>query len=189
MARKTQVTPPGVAIWPYLTQPDTKFNEDGEFRVKLELAYKDDGVEDLIAEIDAQMKQSLEESEANKAADPPYKENEASDGVVVSFKSKAKGTRKDGSTWEYRPALFDAAGKPIKSSEVKIGNGSILKVSFTPNRWNTPMLGAGVTLRIQGAQIIKLEEYGGRAEDHGFGAEDGYVHEQDPWTEDVETVS
>jgi hypothetical protein len=51
------------------------------------------------------------------------------------------------------------------------------------------MLGAGVTLRLQGAQILKLEEYGGRAEDHGFGAEDGYQHEteQDPW--DAETVS
>ena len=197
MARKTRVTPAGVALWPRLTTPDTKFNKDGVYQVKLELAYNDEGVEDLIKYIDGQMDESFALAQKDnpdkkvKAADKPYQDSETEGVVRINFKSKAKGTRSDGTEWEFHPALFDAKGTPIKASQVMIGSGSLIKVSFTPFQFYTAMIGAGVSLRVQAVQILKLEEYGGRAQDHGFGAEDGYDSaepEKEPWDEGAEAL-
>jgi hypothetical protein len=189
MARKTHVTPAGVALWPRLSTPDTKFNKDGEYKVKLELGVDDDGVPELLQLLDELLDASWKEAvkdhpDKEIKTNPAYAERD--DGTaVINFKCRASGTRDDRSTWEFRPALFDAKGAPIKPSQVMIGSGSIMKVSFTTRPYyNAAQGAAGISLSLQAVQLLKLEEYGGRAEDHGFGEEEGYEVasvDKNPW--------
>ena len=41
MAKPTITTPTGVALYPWLSKPDTKYNKDGEYKVDLVLSKKD----------------------------------------------------------------------------------------------------------------------------------------------------
>ena len=34
-------TPKGLAVWPWLNEPDKKFNSDGEYKVNLQLSRED----------------------------------------------------------------------------------------------------------------------------------------------------
>ena len=50
--------------------------------------------------------------------------------------------------------------KPINPDEVTIWGGSTLRVSYQPTLWFTPMLGAGVSLRLKSVQVKNLVEGG-----------------------------
>ena len=92
---------------------------------------------------------------------------------------KASGVRKsDGKPWTRQPAIFDGQGNYIPSDRrPQIGGGTEGKVSFELSGFYTTLVGAGVSLRLQGVQILSLVEFGGgSAESHGFEAEaDAYV--------------
>ena len=34
-------TPKGIAVWPWLNEPDRKFNANGEYKVNLQMAHED----------------------------------------------------------------------------------------------------------------------------------------------------
>lgn len=183
MAKNLITTPRGIFLYPYLNEADTKFNPEGVYRVRFKAPAEVMG--DIIEAIDAAMEQTFnkavveEKSPAKrkriKRADAPYMEQD--DGTIeINFKMKASGTRKkDGKTWTRRPAVFDGAGNYIPSDKLPmIGGGTEGKVSFEIAGFYTPLVGAGVSLRLNGVQILNLVEYGGgSAEDHGFEAEDG----------------
>ena len=178
------ITPVGVAKNPRLTKPDTKFLEAGVYGVSLIVA-ADEG-KPLIDVIDAEIKAALERARKDKprfrvkAADKPYKPvtndaDEPTGEIVFNFKMTASGI--DGKTkqpWQRRPALFDAKGKPLVGKE--IGAGSEIKVAFTINPFYTFLVGAGVSLRLEAVQVIKLVESncGRDAASFGFVAEEGY---------------
>ena len=109
-----------------------------------------------------------------KTSSLPYKETE--DGkTIFKFKMKASGTNgKTGDTFKQRPALFDNELKPINPEEVSIWGGSTLRVSYQPALWFTPMLGAGVSLRLKSVQVKNLIEGGAQTGDtSGFDKVDG----------------
>lgn len=95
----------------------------------------------------------------------------------VSAKMRASGTsKKTGKPYEMRPALFDCSKpkpKVITTTCPQIGNGSILRLGLQA----APFLNgtkAGITLRLQSAQVIEIKNEGGRdAEHYGFDGEDG----------------
>lgn len=177
-------TPAGTAIWPKLTKPDTKFNADGEYSVKL--AIPSEEAQDLIAQLDKVYAESQEiAKERNpgkkiKAANKPYTMEEDDTGaetgnVLLSFKCKAKLTSKDGSTYPNAPKLFDSANKEFPKGE-DIWGGSTLRIAFNPVPYYTAMVGAGVSLRLKAVQVINLVSGGGgNGASYGFGEEDGYV--------------
>jgi hypothetical protein len=190
MAKKTKdnlrviVTPTGVAVYPYLTKPDTQFDSDGEFKVGLVLPLSE--AQSLMDSIDTAMSESLEKAKSEnptkakkiKAANPPYTEvtdedsNETGE-IKFNFKMKAKITTKDGTVINQRPGIFDAAGQPIMNAT--IGGGSKMKVSAELVPYFTDLVGAGITLRLKAVQVIELVEYTGKTADrYGFKAEDGY---------------
>ena len=180
------VTDVGVAIYPYLTAPDTKFNADGEYKVKLRLN-PDSMIRDVqgreIADVqtflDDMMLKALEKAKAEnkgriKEGDPPYIIDDETGDLLVNFKLKAVVRTKEGSTFSQKPALFDAKGKPITPES--IWGGSKIKVSFEVVPYYTKIAGAGVTLRLRAAQVLELVTggSGGSAESYGFGEEEGY---------------
>lgn len=170
------ITPLGIASYPWVTKPDTKFNPDGEYSVSLTFRDDDAAITTLISdELEKSVAKAKEQNQGKKikTANTPITENE--DGsITIKFKLKAKVTPKNGEPFEQRPALFDAKNKPL-SNDIKIGGGSKVKVAFEVVPFFTALIGAGVTLRLKALQVIELVEYSSKAGGlSGFSEEDGY---------------
>lgn len=183
------VTQVGTAIYPYLIEPDTEYNAEGEYKVKLRLPpdatlsnAKGESVGSVQEFIDGMMEKALAKAkEENKGrikeADAPYQIDEDTGDLLVNFKLKASGKTREGKEFTQKPALFDAKGKPFDGDA--IWGGSRLKVSFEVVPFFTKLIGAGVTLRLKAVQIIELIQGGGAsAENYGFGEEEGYESDE-----------
>ena len=170
MAQKTLTTPAGIARFPSLNRPDTKFSEVGVYKVNLELSAAD--AEPFIKQAEALFAEFLEDKKRELKKDKlklhaaPWEEN---DGLVqLKLKVPAMGKNKEtGEEYSRKPTLFDAAGK---EEDVNIGGGSKLKVAVVPYCWYTASLGAGITLQPKAVQIIDLVTWGdgGSATSYGF---------------------
>jgi hypothetical protein len=174
------VTPAGIAQYPRLNAPDTKFNAEGVYSVKLE--FSGDEAQELSAFLDAKLQESIAEAKKNnptkkiKEADAPYSWND-SGNLSVSFKMKASGVTKDGKPWNRKPALFDAKGKPLDPT-IQVGGGSTLIINYTPSAFYTAMIGAGLSMRLEAVQVLDLKAGGGAsAENFGFKEQDGFEAE------------
>jgi hypothetical protein len=170
----TFTTPKGTALYPWLSTPDTKFSEEGEYKVNLVLS-KEDALPILkqINEVYAE-NISAETKKANgkevKKAPPPWAEQrdeagEPTGNIILRFKSKAA----------YKPAIFDAKGMPMIDSN--IWGGSEIKVSGSIAPYFTSLIGAGIALRLRAVQVIQLVEGSGGAGRFGFTEEAGYTQE------------
>lgn len=184
-------TPKGVAVYPRLTEPDTKFNAAGVFSVKLRLSAED--AQPLIDKIDAliQEKYAADQAELMKGdgkakakaksmkyADKPYKAAVDDNGdetgeYEFNFKMNHQVTdKKTGKVSLLYPKIFDAAGKELKPAPA-IWGGSIIKVAGQFNPFNTTV-GVGVSMRLGAVQVIELVSGGGgNATSYGFGEEEG----------------
>lgn len=184
------VTDTGVAIYPYLIEPDFEYNPDGEYKVKLRVPASADVFDNkrkslgsFQSFLDAEMEKSLEKAKQEnkgkvKEADAPYSIDEDTGDLLINFKLKAKGKTRDGKEFTQAPTLFDAKGKPFDGDA--IWGGSRIKVSFEVSPFYTKLIGAGITLRLKAAQVIELRSGGGAsAENFGFGEEEGYEAEDE----------
>lgn len=138
----------------------------------------------LKKETDKAKVKKLKAQEVKMCADMPYSVDEEENTVTFSFKKLASGEKKDGTKWKGSLPLYDAKGNPIVKP-VKIGGNSVLKVSFqdfepfNPSNKGTAgfftyKLGAGVTLRMEGVQVLELREWTRDAKSMGFEEEEGY---------------
>jgi hypothetical protein len=145
------VTPKGTAQYPWLTKPDTKFSEEGVFKVSLAVP---EGEAKAFAKAiqDAFVAEYGQQKLAK--AHMPFKKDD-SGNIVFNFKSKLK------------PRLYDSAGKPI-TGDVSVGGGSIVKVSGAFGPYNKGA-NTGVALYLNAVQIINLVEFSSSP----FGAEQG----------------
>lgn len=186
MAKKLFTSPRGVFQFPRLSgKPDTKFNKAGVWKVALALpadvsettefleqieTWREEAFQKFLAEAPKDKKRSIK-----KSPDCPFRSELDADGeetgaILVNFKMYASGTDKKGEKFTMRPVLFDKSGKPI-TDDIRIGGGTEGRISFEPHPYYAANSGAGVTLRLRGAQIIKLVEFGGNASYFGFGDE------------------
>jgi hypothetical protein len=179
------ISPVGKTLWATLNKPDTKFNEAGIYSVKLQ--FTGDDAQKLSAFLDTKLQESIAEAKKEnvgkkiKEASAPYEWTD-DNTIVVNFKMKASGIGKSGMSWSRKPALFDAKGKPLVG-EVRVGQGSLLAVSYEPSLFYTSLIGAGVSLRLNAVQIVKLVEYTGGPDNPGFGEhEGGYEVEEESTT-------
>jgi hypothetical protein len=114
-----------------------------------------------------------------KKAPPPFSEElddagQPTGNIILKFKSKAA----------YKPAIFDAKGIPMIDSN--IWGGSELKVNGSVAAYYTPLIGAGVALRLRAVQVIQYVEGGsGSADRFGFEAVAGYEHKAPETFEEV----
>ena len=189
MAKPTITTPTGVALYPWLSKPDTKYNKDGEYKVALVLSKKDakpiiDDINGVFQEnLDLEMKR--QKKKTIKTANPPYADQLDDDGkptgnVIIKFKSKAA----------YKPAIFDAKGGVVTDAE--IWSGSEIRVNAAMYPYFVDSVGAGVSLKLRAVQIIKLVEGSEGAGRFGFEETSGYTQPQtegaEVFTESTEEV-
>ena len=176
-------TPKGIAQYPWLSKPDTKFNEEGVYKVDLIIPKADaipvlKQINEVFAEnVDKETKRAKGQDVVK--AKPPYWEElddakQPTGNVVLRLKSK------------YKPAVFDAKGIPMVDSS--IWGGSELKVNGTIAPYFTSIIGAGVSLRLSAVQVIQYVEGGsGGAQGFGFKEEVGYEHKAPETFEEVVT--
>lgn len=195
------ITPAGIAVYPWLNKPDTKFDDDGVYRVTLRVPEAE--AQELVDTLQEAFDLNLEEqskkfpSKGKKpgikaCADLPWGEFLDDDGnetgeIAFTFKMKAVVRPKNGDSWIQRPRIFDTQKQPLK--DCQIGGGSTLKIAAEIYPWGTLKLGAGISLRLKAVQVLDLVEFGGRsAEGYGFEEEEGYVETQESF-EEAEEVS
>ncbi|MFN3573651.1 MAG: hypothetical protein ACK4TR_09000 [Phenylobacterium sp.] len=187
------VTAKGIAVYPKLNEPDTKYDKDGVYEVKLTFedpnepqvqamvariererdAYFDAKVADLKAEGKGAAAKQLKKADILK----PELDRETGDETgryYIKAKMKASGTRPDGKPWTQQPTYFSASGSKLNNPP-RIGGGSVLKlgVALSPYVIESSKE-VGVTLRLRAVQIISLVTGGQRSfESYGFSAEEG----------------
>lgn len=195
-------TPVGVAIWPKLNEPDTRFKEEGEYQVNLRLTKQD--AEPLLQVIKAAQKSEYQRQLKEtgkpklKIADLPIVDVDGDEDLIdLKFKAPASGTTKAGKKWEKRIMLFDSKGKALGEDGPRIGGGSRIRVNAEVRPYFVPSYGVGVTLRINAVQVIELHEggmsskaasaYGFTAEESGFvaGGEDFSFDEDQEQSKEV----
>jgi hypothetical protein len=188
MANKTITTPAGIARFPSLNRPDTKFSEVGVYKVNLELSAEDaepfiKQAEAIFAEFLADKKRELKKDKL-KLHPAPWEDN---DGLVqLKLKVPAMGKNKEtGEEYSRKPTLFDATGK---EEDVNIGGGSKLKVAVVPYCWYTASLGAGITLQPKAVQVLDLVTWGdgGSASAYGFDVSEAAAPTTKTGTDDAE---
>jgi hypothetical protein len=192
--REQFTSPKGVTKWITINTPDTKFKEEGEYRVTLLLKGKD--AEKLQKQIDDTVAVAIAEAKANpdnkkhlktiKASENmPYKPDTDKEGnetgfTAFTFKAKASGVnKKTKKTWNFKPRVFDAKGHPMNIEKIAVWGGSVVKVAYELSPYGitmySPQMGVGVSLKLQGVQIIDLKTGSGKdASAFGFVEEEGY---------------
>ena len=154
----TFTTPKGIAAYPWLSRPDTKFSEEGEYKVNLILPKED--AKPIIEQINGVFAENVkEETKKNKGkeiktANPPYMD-ELDD--------------------EDKPAIFDSKGTVMIESNIWAGSEIRVNGSIAP--YYTSMIGAGVALRLRAVQVIQYVEGSQGADRFGFEEEAGFVQE------------
>ena len=96
-------TPKGYAQYPYLKDPDTKFNPDGDYKVNLAMD-DNEATGKLIAKLQQMLEDFYENDEevakavakGRKAVMADIYENDEEGRSVLKFKQKAKITKKNG---------------------------------------------------------------------------------------------
>jgi hypothetical protein len=177
-------TPKGLAQYPSIKTPDTKFNPEGDYKVNLVME-DDEKTNSLVSKLEAiledfygnddDVKQAI--SKGRKVVTQDIYEKDEEGHIVMKFKQKAIITKKDGSKIPVKIRQFDSKGKPI---DVNIGRDSVIKVSFTANPYYMPSTRTcGLSLRLLAVQVISLNEFGdASASSYGFEEEEGYNGEE-----------
>lgn len=182
--RKTLVTPAGIAEYPWLQTPDTRFGEP-TYKVNVRIS-GDEAVAfmEKIEEVKAEALAHLQEDPKNKKlADLtlPIAEAEDEEGNtipdtwIVKCKAKAFFTGQDGKVVENKLTIVDAKKKPVG---VSIYGGSKVKVAINVGAAATSIY-KGLVFRIAGVQVLELVSGGGAtnlfSEEDGFEADESQV--------------
>lgn len=161
MSYKYFITNRGIAVYPKLIKPDTKFDAEGVFKTGLKMSRE--AAQPLV---DLAKECFTDEYGPKKlsTAQMPFKDVEGEeDSVEVSLKTKE------------RPKFFDRRGSPIKNVDaLKLGGGSTLKIKGAMKAYTSGGK-MGVSLYINEVQIIDLKEFGGSSfteEEGSFDADD-----------------
>ena len=184
-------TPVGIAVWPKLNSPDTKFNAAGQFLTKLQLSAEeaqpliDKYEKELNAFFESEKEELMQGDGKAKAkakalklaSDKPYKaefddEGEETGNILFNIKMPHKIVREGKPDLLLYPDIFDSNSKLLKNPP-QIWGGSKLVIAGQMRPFNTN-IGVGMSLRLQAVQIIELVSGASKgASGYGFGATAG----------------
>ncbi len=195
-------TPRGILKYPSLTKPDfgTREHPDPEGKFKTRFILDNEDAQKLIQAVQPHFEKAVAEAREQYAELPvavrkknPFNTNdfytpiydeeteEETGEYEFRFAKKYSGeNRQTQEKWVTNPpALFDAAGQPIRGQKlknIKIGGGSEAILSFAIRPYFVAATGtAGVSFMLDAAQIVELVEWGQRdASSYGFSAQEGF---------------
>lgn len=198
MASKKKIeilSPKGVAVYPRLKTPDTKFDELGSYNTNL--AVDKDTAQPLIKRLQEIHKEAFGKAapvSGNSMFQPEVDKETGEETGRVVFKFRAankeiKKGKRAGEIWDRQPTLRDAKGNRILEYP-NIGGGSVIKVFFEVYVRGPETPKPGISLQPLQIQLIELVEYKGGQEENPFEEEEGFTVEDgdNPFgTDDDET--
>ncbi|KQR67889.1 ssDNA-binding protein [Rhizobium sp. Leaf341] len=179
MANPVLTSTKGVAVYPALNRPDTKFDELGQYKADIKLSQE--AAAPLVAAIQKVAKEHMGKV-MPKAKNSCFESVLNDDGeetgeVLFKIRVKNKLRKSDGKLWDRRPLIIDAKKNDLPVA-VAIWGGTTMRVQFEVYPWNT---GAkkGISLQPVMVQVIDLVTGGGRGDANAFDEEDGYEAEEE----------
>jgi hypothetical protein len=187
-------TPRGVAVFPALNTPDTKFKPEGEYSTRLAFDPTDEAVSRLVAELESRLDHYWNEhlntlegakrkqfekmySKAPVFTEEVDQEGDETGRILINFKMKASGTnKKTGKQWTQQPKILDARGQEMKNPP-DIYGGSVLRIGFETTAGPVPSSKLFyLSCRLLAVKVLDLVSRGGYSADAlGLGdEEDGY---------------
>ena len=182
---ENMVSPAGIAVWPYLNSPDTKFDNGGAGEYKVSVKLTEDAAQPVIDKLqkilDQYQAEEISQNPKVKQFTPrlPIEEEVDDQGNLtgnwlLKVKQKAQITTANGIV-DMKVALFDAKRRPTNA---EIGGGSTLKVATTIIPYTMPSNKAvGISLRLYAVQVLNLVEGGSDSDGSMFDVEDGFSDE------------
>lgn len=177
MSKKQVTSPRGKLMWVFISGEGrlNDLNQKKEFSAEVHMPLADG--KPLIAEIDAFLAENKDKSMKGNPKSTGYRIDEASNTVRFIFKTGAAFP--DGTTKKIK--TYDSQAKLVTlEPEVRVGNGSIGRISGTLALYNAP--GAwGASLYLDAVQIVRLEKF---ADSSSFSAENdegGFVGASTPF--------
>ena len=151
-------TPKGIAMYPWLSRPDTQFTPEGQYKVNLRVSKGD--AQQMMDDCLTAANDAF--GDKSKNAKMPWKVDDETGEVVLITKSK------------FAPRFVDSTGQVIPDSKApQVNSGSTIKAAGTMFPYNAGG-NMGISLQLSGVQIIELAARGDG--DLGFGNEgDGFV--------------
>lgn len=185
MAKQKKIeilSPKGVAVFPRLKTPDTKFDELGSYNVTL--AVEKDKAQPLIKQLQEIHKENFGKAapvSGNSMFQPEVDKETGEETGRILFKFRAankeiKKGKRAGEIWDRQPTLRDAKGHRIEEYP-DIGGGSVLKVYFEVYVRGPETPKPGISLQPLQVQLIELVEYKGGQDENPFEEEEGFTVE------------
>lgn len=179
-------TPKGVAVWPNLNAPDTKFKPEGEYTARLAFDPNLPEVQALITKLEAVRDELFEEFKGEKPAHKKFeaapvfteeldKDGEETGRITINFKMKASGVSKaTNKPWSRKPTIFDSKGKEIKNPPT-IGGGSVLRVACELGGGGVPSAKKFyLSPKLVGVKLLELVTFGSKSsKEMGFDEDEG----------------
>lgn len=191
--RKSEVliTPPGVAVYPKLFEPNRKFKPEGTYECTVRFDPNDPEWAAFMEKVAAIDEEGYAEAckEAKKKVlkrvetfqpDIDRDTGEETGMMLLKTNLDAQVTTKDGRSWEQRPVVLDAKKNIVKS--LNVGSGSTVRVKVEIRPYYVPSTGVGVSRRLKAVQILDLKEYSADAA-AGFDEAEGYTLDTKPVSE------
>ena len=134
-------SPQGIAVYPWLNNPDTQFDAAGQYKCALRMTPAE-----AKPFVDAVTQVAEEEFGAKaKTAKLPFKTDPDTGDVIVNTKSK------------YKPKFIDSQGAPINDNNVpSIFGGSEVRLAGTIYPYQGQ--GIGISLQLGAVQLISVAE-------------------------------
>jgi hypothetical protein len=166
MSKQYSFSPSGIASFPWVNVPDTKFNADGLYKVDLVLSGDaasslrskiDKAIEDAFVELTKDM--TPKEAKAHSKAFP-YEIEEDDEGrptgnTIFKFRQNAKITLKSGEKKDIKISLKDATG--LNGTTERVTGGSTVKIAYTTRPYRAASSKTiSVRLDFAAVQLIKL---------------------------------
>lgn len=185
--RERFVAPRGVAVWPRLNTPDTKYKPEGEFSVKLAYDANDPEAKALAQKLeqlrDAAFEKFVSENPKKKKTAkvaPVFREELDDEGdetgrILFVFKMRHKvKAQATGKTYTLTPTIMNAK-RVILERPPQIGGGSEMKISFEVSpAFVESSKEFHLSLRLVAVQLLKLVSFNGAARSRDdFDDEDG----------------
>ena len=165
----THVSPAGIAVYPWLNKPDTKFDADGVFSVKLIF---DKAATKKISDV---VKPLMNGGKNNPIKPELDDQGQKTGNYLVNFKMKAHIRKKDGDSFDQTPILSDKLGNRMQQI---IAGGSTLKIKYQAIPYDG--MGGGVSLRMKEVRVLDLVEYQPKEQSADWGeCEGSYVAPKD----------
>lgn len=150
-------TDEGEFVYPWLNKPDTKFNAEGLYHIKVKLAAHD--ARPLIETLkhlrdDAVRAEQAKTGRRTKLQELPFEESIDGNHYTFKFKLNAKGVnRKTQQPFEQKPLVYGPDGAP---TDALVTNGSRGLVAFEPVVFANAALGVGLTLRLKAVKVTSF---------------------------------